>query len=191
MKILALFVLIAFPFFLQGAEIDLKNYISFHKDFPKKGIIFQDMSPLLANPEAFQECIDQLATRYETKNIEGIVGLDARGFIIGAALAYKMGVPFYPVRKPGKIPGLVHTVSYSKEYGSDFLSISKGSISKGERILIVDDLIATGGSAKAAIELVQKCGAQVVEFATLLEIPKLQGREKLGVPSFNLIQAGK
>jgi adenine phosphoribosyltransferase len=165
----------------------LKDQIVAYLDFPKPGIIFEDFFPLLRERKAFQMCIDLLYERYKDKNIEVVVGLESRGFILGAALAYKLEVGFCPIRKPGKLPCPTHAITYNKEYGSDTLVISKTDFSRKERVLIVDDLIATGGSAKAAIELVKLAGGIPVEFVSLLEIKALKGRSVLGIPSFNLI----
>ncbi|MBS0628290.1 MAG: adenine phosphoribosyltransferase [Verrucomicrobia bacterium] len=165
----------------------LKENIVSYKDFPKPGILFDDFLPILNNPKSFSICIDLLYSRYKDKKIETIVGLESRGFLIGAALAYKLGVGFIPVRKPGKLPGKTYSITYEKEYGVDTLSIAANSIQKDERVLIIDDLIATGGSAKAAIELVRLAGGHPVEFVSLLEIKELGGRSKLNIPSFNLI----
>jgi adenine phosphoribosyltransferase len=165
----------------------IKSKIKNYEDFPKPGIQFKDFFPVMNDPKAFQICIDLLAKRYQHRNIEAIVGLESRGFILGAALAYKMNVPFVPVRKPGKLPGKTYTVSYEKEYGTDTIELSQNSLVKEQRVLVIDDLIATGGSAKAAIEIISQAEAMVVEFVSLLEIPELEGRKKVGVPSFNLI----
>lgn len=165
----------------------LKNRIRTYENFPKPGILFEDFFPILSDKEAFQQCVDLLYEWYKDKNIEVIVGLESRGFILGSALAYKLGVGFVPVRKPGKLPGLNHSVSYKKEYGVDTLVIAQSALELNQRVLIVDDLIATGGSAKAAIELVQLAGGTPIEFFSLLEVKGLEGRMTLGIPSFNLI----
>lgn len=165
----------------------LKRKVANYADFPKPGIQFKDFFPIMNDPKAFHLCIDLLAKRYQHKGIEAIVGLESRGFILGAALAYKMEVPFVPVRKPGKLPGKTYSVSYEKEYGTDRVEISQNALVKDQRVLVIDDLIATGGSAKAAIDLISKVEATVVEFVSLLEIPELEGRKKIEVPSFNLI----
>ena len=165
----------------------LKAQIVSYKDFPKPGILFDDFSPILNNPKAFSMCIDLLYSRYKNKNIETIVGLESRGFILGAALAYKLGVSFVPARKPGKLPGPIYSITYEKEYGVDTLAISAEGMQKNRRVLIIDDLIATGGTAKAAIELVRLAGGDPVEFVSLLEIKELKGRSKLSTASFNLI----
>jgi adenine phosphoribosyltransferase len=165
----------------------LKNQIALYPDFPKTGILFEDFFPLLSNAKALQTCIDLFYERYKNKNIDVIVGLESRGFLLGAALAYKLGVGFVPIRKPGKLPGSLFSVNYEKEYGLDTLTISQTAILPNQRVLIIDDLIATGGTAKAAIELVNLAGGIPIEFTSLLEIEELAGREKLGIPSFNLL----
>jgi adenine phosphoribosyltransferase len=172
---------------LQEEIAFLKSQIVSYEGFPKPGICFDDFSPLLNNSKAFSLCIDLLYLHYKDKNIEAVVGLESRGFILGAALAYRLGVGFVTVRKPGKLPGPIHSVTYEKEYGVDTLAISAKGIEKDLRILIVDDLIATGGTAKAAIELIRLAGGNPVEFVSLLEVKSLEGRSKLGIPSFNLI----
>lgn len=165
----------------------LKTHIALFRDFPKPGIMFEDFSPLLGNGNAFSLCIDMLAKRYQNQQIDAIVGLESRGFILGAALAKKLGVGFVPVRKAGKIPGPTYAVQYEKEYGYDTLTIAQHPFRDGARVLIIDDLIATGGSAKAAIELVKKAGGVPFEFASILEIAELNGRAKLDIRSFNLL----
>lgn len=165
----------------------IKNHITKYQDFPKPGILFEDFTPMLCDAEAFNTCINLFYERYKSKKIDAVVGLESRGFILGAALAYKLGAAFIPVRKPGKLPGPVYTISYTKEYGTDSFSIPHYGLLQDQRVLIIDDLIATGGSAKAAIDLVTLVGGNCVEFASLLEVKGLGGRLKLGIPSFNLI----
>jgi adenine phosphoribosyltransferase len=173
---------------LHAQEIEfLKNQIIFYPDFPKPGILFADFWPILNNAHAFQICLELLAERYKNKNISAIVGLESRGFILGAALAYRLGIRFVPVRKPGKLPGAIHAVSYQKEYGSDTLTIPQNVILPQERVIIIDDLIATGGSARAAIELVNRAGGHPVEFVTLLKVAALEEQARLSIPAFNLI----
>lgn len=173
---------------LHANELEfLKSLITLHPDFPKPGILFEDYFPIINNPKAFALTIDLLAARYATKDIGAIVGLESRGFVLGAALAYKLGLGFVPVRKPGKLPGATHAVTYQKEYGTDTLVISQNSLQPGQRVIIIDDLIATGGSARAAIELVKLAGGHPVEFVTLLKVDSLQEMARLSIPSFNLI----
>lgn len=173
---------------LHGKEFfSLRSHIGKHPDFPKPGILFQDFFPLMGDADAFAACMELLTKRYACKEVQAVVGLESRGFILGAALASRLGVGFVPVRKPGKLPGPVHSVSYEKEYGEDILCISQAALEKDQRVLVIDDLIATGGSAKAAVELVRLAGAEPVEFASILEVKGLNGRFQLGIPSFNLI----
>ena len=165
----------------------LKSLVITYPDFPKPGITFANFLPILHEAQAFKMTIDLLAQRYRTKNISAIVGLESRGFILGAALAYELGVSFVPIRKPGKLPGAVYSVNYEKEYGFDTLVIAQDSIQPGQRVIIIDDLIATGGSARAAIELVRLAGGQPVEFVSLLQVDALEEFAYLSIPSFNLI----
>lgn len=148
-------------------------------DFPKPGIVFKDITPLLANGPLFTITIDLLAERYREKKIDTVLGIESRGFIIGSALAYRLGAGFSVVRKPGKLPYETHSASYQLEYGSDALEIHIDAISSGARVVIADDLIATGGTAAATAELVAKLGGTVVECAFVIELSFLNGREKL------------
>ena len=148
-------------------------------DFPKPGIVFKDITPLLANGSLFAKTIDLLAERYREKKIDTVLGIESRGFIIGSALAYRLGAGFSVVRKPGKLPYETHSASYQLEYGSDALEIHIDAISSGARVVIADDLIATGGTAAATAELVAKLGGTVVECAFVIELAFLKGREKL------------
>ncbi len=147
----------------------------------------QNFLPILNNERAFQFTIDFLAQRYATKNISAVIGLESRGFILAAALAYKLGVRFVPIRKPGKLPGALYSVSYKTEYSTDTLVLAQDSLKNGQRVIIIDDLIATGGSARAAIELVRLSGAQPIEFVTLLKVAALEEQARLSIPQFNLI----
>ncbi len=158
-------------------------------DFPKKGIAFKDITPLLQDASSFKEAILELAEHYRKSKVSSLVSVESRGFILGAALAYELGVGFIPVRKPGKLPYEVERISYSLEYGEDAIEIHKDAIKKGERILVVDDLIATGGTAKATCQLVEKLGGIVVGVCFLVELTYLKGREKLkGYDIFSLIK---
>lgn len=173
---------------LHAKEIDfLKSLLVLYPDFPKPGILFVDFFPLLKDSVGFQSIIDLLYERYKGKDIGAVVGLESRGFILGAALAYQLGVGFVPVRKPGKLPGAVYSVEYKKEYGTDTLVIAKNALKPGQRVLVIDDLIATGGSARAALELVTLAGGTTVEFISLLQVKELAEKARLGVPSFNVI----
>jgi adenine phosphoribosyltransferase len=148
-------------------------------DFPKPGIIFKDITPLLANGPLFAKTIDLFAERYQNQKVDTVLGIESRGFIIGAALAYKLGAGFSVVRKPGKLPYETHSASYQLEYGVDTLEIHIDAISRDARVVIADDLIATGGTAAATAELVTKLGGTVVECAFVIELSFLKGREKL------------
>jgi len=165
----------------------LKSLVLFYPDYPKPGITFANFLPLIQSAKAFQVLIDLLVQRYENKNIDVIVGLESRGFILGAALAYKLGISFVPIRKPGKLPGATYSVDYKKEYGFDTLVIAQDGLQQGQRVLVIDDLIATGGSARAAIELVQLAGGLPVEFVSILKVSELEELATLSIPSFNLI----
>ena len=148
-------------------------------DFPKPGIIFKDITPLLSNGPLFRRTIDLLAARYRDRGVDTILGIESRGFIVGAALAYALGAGFCVARKPGKLPYETHSASYDLEYGTDSLEIHRDGIMPQSKVLIVDDLIATGGTAAAAAALVSELAGEVVEFAFLIELTPLKGREKL------------
>jgi adenine phosphoribosyltransferase len=149
------------------------------RDFPKPGIVFKDITPLLANGPLFAKTIDLIAKRYNGQKVDTVLGIESRGFIIGAALAYRLGAGFSVVRKPGKLPYETHSASYALEYGVDTLEIHIDAISRDARVIIADDLIATGGTAAATAELVSKLGGTVVECAFVIELSFLKGREKL------------
>lgn len=158
-------------------------------DFPKKGILFRDITTLLNNAAAFKTAINELAKFFKTKKIEYILAAESRGFIFGSVLAYKLGCGFVPVRKPGKLPAPTHRYVYSLEYGSDALEIHRDAFPGGSRVLILDDLLATGGTALAIIELAKKLNAKIVAVAFLIELSDLKGRDKLkGYPVFSLIK---
>jgi adenine phosphoribosyltransferase len=148
-------------------------------DFPKPGIVFKDITPLLADGPLFGKTIDLFAQRYRDQNVDTVLGIESRGFIVGAALAYKLGAGFSVVRKPGKLPYNTHRASYALEYGTDTLEIHVDALTSESRVIIADDLIATGGTAAATAELVSKLGATVVECAFIIELAFLKGREKL------------
>ena len=158
---------------------DLSAYIRNVPDFPKKGIGFKDITTLLKDKVAFNKAVDTLAGEFKKSDINKIVGIESRGFIFGAALAYKWQKGFVPVRKPGKLPAETISESYELEYGMDSLEIHKDAIVTGERILIVDDLLATGGTAHATANLVEKLGGHVSGLAFLIELTFLNGRNKL------------
>ncbi len=165
----------------------LNDYILTTPDFPKKGIQFKSYGPLLKDPAAFKRMITEFAKRYRGMEIDAIAGLDARGFIFGTALAYELNIPFVMIRKAGKLPGDVEQISYALEYGNNTLEIDRSILSPGEKVLVVDDLLATGGTAKAACDLIERLGATVVEVACMIELSPLGGREKVGHPVFSMI----
>jgi adenine phosphoribosyltransferase len=148
-------------------------------DFPKPGIMFKDISPILQDGALFAEVIDIIGGRYENQQIDSIVVIDARGFIFGSALAYKLGCGISLVRKQGKLPWKTHSVSYDLEYGSAAVEIHIDAVSVGERVLIVDDLLATGGTAKAGADLIEKIGARIIALEFVIELSLLNGRDKL------------
>lgn len=159
--------------------VDLKKYIRDIPDFPRKGIIFKDITTLLKEARSFKEAVDAIVSQYKDKRIDTVVSIEARGFIFGAAVAYKLGVGLVPVRKKGKLPHKTHAVTYELEYGTDTLEIHQDAIKKGDHVLIVDDLLATGGTVKAVTELVEKMGGEVAGIAFVIELLPLKGREKL------------
>lgn len=159
--------------------MDLRNYIRDIPDFPEPGIIFKDITPLLASTEAFDRVIAELAERCGEKDIDVVVAVESRGFIFGAPLARQLKKPLVPVRKQGKLPGETHSVEYTLEYGSNVLEIHKDGIGKGQRALIVDDLLAIGGTLSAAADLVENCGGEVALLAVVIELEFLNGREQL------------
>jgi len=159
--------------------MDLKSLIRNVPDFPKKGIGFKDITTLLKDAKGFQEAIHQLCEPYKNRDLDMIVGIESRGFIFGSGMAYHLQKPFVPVRKPGKLPAETCQESYSLEYGTDAIEIHKDAIQPGMKILIVDDLLATGGTAAATVKLIEKLGGQVVGLAFLIELDFINGREKL------------
>lgn len=148
-------------------------------DFPKKGIIFKDITPLLKDAKGFRKSVDKIASKFARANIDYVLSVEARGFIFGAAVAYKLGAGLIPVRKKGKLPFLTHRVTYELEYGTDTLEIHQDAITAGSRILIVDDLLATGGTAAGVVKLIEQLKGKVVGAAFLIELKFLKGREKL------------
>ena len=170
----------------------LKEYVRNVPDFPKKGIVFRDITTLINSKEKFKEVIDELAKRYKGKGIEHIVSVESRGFIFGAALAYVLGAGIVPVRKKGKLPSETYQATYDLEYGKDTLEIHKDAFKKGAKVLILDDLLATGGTTGATIELVNKLGGEIAEAAFVIELEFLNGRKKTkDVPVFSLIKYDK
>jgi len=168
---------------------NLKNYIREIPDFPKPGILFRDITPLLAEPTAFQDVIDRLVNHYRDKQITAVLAAEARGFIFAAPLALALGARFIPIRKPGKLPFETKSFDYELEYGTDSLEMHTDSIHADDRVLIVDDLLATGGTALACIELAKHSNAELVSCAFLIELSFLQARDKMnGCDVFSLIQ---
>lgn len=159
--------------------MNLKDAIRTVPNWPVEGVMFRDITTLLQNPDAFQQAINRFYERYKNKKIDKIVGIDARGFIIGAVLAYKLKVGFILVRKKGKLPYKTIEAKYSLEYGTGAIEIHQDAIQKGDRVLIMDDLIATGGTIAATAELVEKLGGEIIECAFLINLPALKGFEKI------------
>lgn len=159
--------------------MDLRETIRTVPNWPIEGVMFRDLTTLMQDPAAFRASCDILYERYKNMDIDKIVGIDARGFVFGAVLAYKMNVGFVPVRKKGKLPYKTITEEYTLEYGSAVVEMHQDAIKKGEKVLIVDDLIATGGTIAAAVNLVEKLGGKVIECAFIVELPDLRGREKI------------
>lgn len=167
----------------------LKARIRDIPDFPQKGIVFKDVTPLLADPQAFNMVINLLADRYIGHHVDRVVGVEARGFILGAALAYKLNTGLILVRKPGKLPAETLKAAYELEYGADQLEVHKDAIPPGSRVVLVDDLIATGGTICAAIDLINKLECDIVELAFLIELCALNGRQHLSdYKVFSLLQ---
>lgn len=159
--------------------MDLKQKIRNIPDFPKKGVVFRDITTLLGDAEAFKYSVDRMVEYWRGKKIDAVLGAEARGFIFGAVIAYKLDVGFIPVRKPGKLPYKTCQASYDLEYGKNILQMHIDAIKKGDKILIVDDLVATGGTAKAKVELVEKMGGEVVGLCFLIELEFLNPRKIL------------
>ena len=169
--------------------MDISAYIRDVPDFPKPGVLFKDITPLLQNGPVFRQVIDGWKKRFEGRNIDAIVGVDARGFIFGTALAYALVLPFVPVRKKGKLPHDTISEDFDLEYGTDTLEIHVDAVSDGHRVVLVDDLLATGGTMAAVVRLVEKLGAEIVEIAFVVELTFLNGRTRLGDrPVSSLIQ---
>jgi adenine phosphoribosyltransferase len=158
---------------------ELKLRIRDIPDFPRKGIVFKDITPLLNDPGTFKQAINAMAQPYIGRHIDMVVGIEARGFIVGAALAYILNAGLIPLRKPGKLPFLTHRMAYTLEYGSAELEVHRDAIKPGQRVIIVDDLLATGGTMRAAIDLMKALEAEIVGLAFLVELGSLQGRQQL------------
>jgi len=159
--------------------IDLRRFVRDVPDFPTPGILFRDITPLLASAEAFSAAIVAMAEPFRDDPVEKIVGIEARGFMFGAALARELKLGFVPARKPGKLPGKTERITYGLEYGSDALEVHADALAPGEAVLIVDDVLATGGTAAAASDLVERLGARVTGLSFCIELAALQGRSKL------------
>ena len=157
----------------------IEDYIRAIVDFPKEGIIFRDVTTLFADPRGFRICIDQLLHPYAGEQIDKVVGLEARGFIVGGAIAHQLSLGFVPIRKKGKLPGATLTQAYTLEYGEAVMEVHDDAIQPGEKVLVVDDLLATGGTAEAGIKLIEKMGGDIIGCAFIIDLPELGGREKI------------
>jgi len=167
----------------------LKKVIREVPDYPKPGILFYDITTLIQHPQAFSQALDAMCHRYIGQGIDAVLGVESRGFIFGAAMAYRLGAGFIVVRKPGKLPAAVVRETYALEYGEDAIEMHQDAVKPGQKILMVDDLLATGGTAAAACKLVERAGGKVVECCFLIELSFLKGRQKLGARKvFSLIQ---
>lgn len=171
--------------------MDLKKLIRIVPHFPKEGIMFRDITSLLKDPQGFKHTVDLFAERYKESDIDIVAGIESRGFILGSALAHRLEKGFVPIRKQGKLPAKSISQEYNLEYGKDVLEVHVDALEKGQKVLLVDDLMATGGTAIGAIQLVEKLGAHVCEFAVVIDLPELKGAEKLhqkGIPFFRLLE---
>ncbi|KAG9009908.1 adenine phosphoribosyltransferase [Tulasnella sp. JGI-2019a] len=176
----------------------IRSMLTAHTDFPKKGIVFLDMFPILRNPVAFEVLITHLThhimsetispARGNVKKIDVVIGLEARGFLLGPIIAMRLGAAFVPIRKKGKLPGRCITATYQKEYGSDSFDIQADAVIPGDNVVIIDDLIATGGSAKAAGALVKQLGGKVIEYIFVVGLVFLKGHEQLDAPAYSMIE---
>ena len=175
----------------SGAELDLKSYIRDVPDFPKPGIVFKDLTPIWKDPAAFRFMVDQLSHVYRSAGVQAVAGIESRGLILGSAMAYTLGTGLVPVRKAGKLPWKTVKASYALEYGEATTELHADAFEPGARVLIVDDLLATGGTAEAAVELVRKLKGEIVGLTFLVELAFLKGRQRLvkaGVEVFPLIR---
>jgi adenine phosphoribosyltransferase len=174
---------------MTQSSLDLKKFIRDIPNFPKPGILFRDITPLLAHPEALRDTVRQLAEPYRGKNINAVVAAEARGFIFAAPMAIELGAGFVPVRKPGKLPFDRHSFRYDLEYGSDTLEMHVDGVSPGARVLVVDDLLATGGTVGACVKLLEKTGANIIGCAFAIELMDLGGRKAVAPhPVHSLMQ---
>jgi len=169
--------------------MDLKSKIRTVPHWPIEGVMFRDITTLLQDAEAFKHVCDELYNRYKDRKIDVVVGIESRGFIFGAVLAYKLGIGFVPIRKPGKLPYKTISAEFEKEYGKDKVEIHEDAIKKGDKVLVVDDLIATGGTCSAAVQLVEKLGGEVEECAFIIDLPDLKGKDKIkGYKFFSMVE---
>ena len=159
--------------------MDLKNFIIDVPDFPSRGVVFRDITPILSNPEAFEFALNGIAGPFVGKDIDVVVAIESRGFILGAPLASRLGVGFVPIRKKGKLPRSVISEPLVKEYGEDVIEIHRDALKKGDRVLLVDDVLATGGTLASAVKVLQKAGAEIVGVALLVNLSYLPGKDKL------------
>lgn len=173
---------------MDGIADRLKRLIKDVPDFPKEGVIFKDLTPIFLDPDANRAVTTAFSRRYETLDIDAIVAIESRGFLLGAPIAVQLGVPLALVRKPGKLPRPTVTRSYALEYGQDTLEMHVDAVRPGQRVVVVDDLLATGGTANATVELVKEVGAEVIEAAFLVELGFLKGRGQLSVDVHALVQ---
>lgn len=170
------------------SAVNLKDYIRDIPDFPKPGILFRDITPLLASPIAFRHAIDSFAFQYRDAGIDSIVAAESRGFIFAAPLALALNAAFIPVRKPGKLPFQKHSYSYDLEYGSDTLEMHTDALASGQRVLVIDDLLATGGTVEACCKLLENFSVEVVGCAFCIHLKALGGASRLNVPIFSLVE---
>ena len=171
-------------------DIDLKDLVRTIPDYPKPGIMFRDITTLLGDARAFRRAVDELVQPWAGSKIDKVAGIEARGFIIGGAVAHQVSAGFVPIRKKGKLPHTTVRIAYSLEYGIDEMEIHEDAISRGERVIVVDDLVATGGTAEGAVKLLRQMGAEVVAACFIVDLPELGGADKirkLGVPVRTLI----
>lgn len=164
---------------MENRKKTVKDYIRTIVDFPHEGIMFRDVTTLFADPRGFRICIDQLLHPYAGERIDKVVGLEARGFIIGGAIAHQLSVGFVPIRKKGKLPGATLSQDYQLEYGEAVMEVHTDAIQAGEKVLVVDDLLATGGTAEAGIKLIELMGGDIIGCAFIVDLPELGGRAKL------------
>jgi len=168
-------------------SFNLNNYIKDHFDFPEKGIVFKDWLPLLQKPEAFNEVINQISNWDQFNNADAIIAIDARGFILGSCIAYRLSKPLILARKPGKLPGELITKSYQLEYGKNELSIQKDSLAEFDNFLIIDDLLATGGTVNSVVNILEEAKKNIVGLFILIELLKLKGRENFNFPIKSIV----